>query len=352
LGIIRIITSMPTLINAYCYYCGKIFQVSLKRYNESNKKNWKFYCSLACQGKNKNRTVELICSNPSCKNIFKRLLSEVGKYGNYCSNSCAAKVSNKLRRGSYVYKTNKINSENKSTTKKPIPTNKIIRINEIKLCGNPLCSKIISGNKNFCSNICQGETLKKSNETYRQEVIETIKTFVLVHNRIPTKKEVSSTYKKAAKGFGSWNKAIKAAGFKPNPVMFAYKHYANDGHLCDSFAEMIIDNWLTSNQIEHKIHIPYPENHKLKADFIVGDIWIEYFGLHGEVRKYDKLVKQKLKLIKKHRINLIQIYPKDLFPKNKLDEVLAPLVKNRTSDKLREITKQILYEKGISLSQT
>ena len=48
-------------------------------------------------------------------------------------------------------------------------------------------------------------------------------------------------YGKARYVFGTWNNAISAAGYKPNPVMFARHHIASDGHRCDSLAEKIIE---------------------------------------------------------------------------------------------------------------
>ena len=62
------------------------------------------------------------------------------------------------------------------------------------------------------------------------------------------------------------------------------------------------------------------------ADFKVKDIYIEFFGLHKELKRYDQLMKIKLKIIKKNNLKLIAIYPKDIFPISKLDFVLKELV--------------------------
>lgn len=129
-------------------------------------------------------------------------------------------------------------------------------------------------------------------------------------------------YKEARRAFGTWNKAIEAAGYKPNPVMFARKYFAKDGHKCDSFAEKIIDDWFYERKIVHKRSVPYPNNKELTADFVVGDRWIEFFGLAGVIKKYDELHGKKHAIAKKHKIKLVSIYPKDLFPKNNLTEIL------------------------------
>lgn len=108
--------------------------------------------------------------------------------------------------------------------------------------------------------------------------------------------------------------------------MFAKKWIANDGHKCDSLAEKIIDDWLFARKIVHKRTVPYPENQSFTADFVVGNIWIEFFGLFGEHKRYDELRRMKLDLTKKHNLKLIEIYPNQLFPVNKLDEAFSFII--------------------------
>jgi hypothetical protein len=74
-------------------------------------------------------------------------------------------------------------------------------------------------------------------------VLERIHSFYFEHGRIPLKKELHSMYSLTRRAYGSWNKAIQIAGYEPNPVLFAHKNVALDGHICDSFSEMIIDNF-------------------------------------------------------------------------------------------------------------
>lgn len=130
--------------------------------------------------------------------------------------------------------------------------------------------------------------------------------------------------KAARNRFGTWNKAIIAAGFKPNPIRFANKYVANDGHKCDSMAEKIIDDWLYEKNIKHETKILY-NYHRMTADFKIGDTYIEFFGLQGELESYDKLIKEKERLWKKKNLDVIRIYPGDLFPKNKLEQIFATL---------------------------
>lgn len=189
----------------------------------------------------------------------------------------------------------------------------------VKVCAIPNCNNLISFKNTYCSNKCHAKTLQKSNKFY----INKIKSFYYSNNRLPVKREFDGSYGIIRSKFGSWNKAIKAAGFEPNPVLFAHKHTAKDGHKCDSLAEKIIDDWLFSKGIPHTRNMPYPTNSKLTCDFIVNDIWIEFFGLSGQVRRYDELVYKKLQIIKTHNLKFIPIYPQQLFPKPMLHEIFA-----------------------------
>lgn len=125
--------------------------------------------------------------------------------------------------------------------------------------------------------------------------------------------------------FGTWNKAVRAAGFEPNPVKFSKKYKAQDGHICDSFSEKIIDDWLSKNNVPHELHTPYEES-KFVADFMIGGKYVEFVGLEGELAIYDEAIKRKRELWRNRGINVVEIYPKDLFPKNKLGVVLKDLV--------------------------
>lgn len=159
-----------------------------------------------------------------------------------------------------------------------------------------------------------------------EELIFKIRTFVKKCGRIPLKREMLN-YHAFRSRFGTWNNAIKTAGFDPNPVMFANKHIASDGHKCDSLAERIIDDWFYARQTEHERSTPYPGDYGLKVDFKVRDYWVEFFGLSGEHKRYDRLKRKKIRLAKKLNLKLVGIYPKDLFPKSRLAEKFTFLLK-------------------------
>lgn len=97
---------------------------------------------------------------------------------------------------------------------------------------------------------------------------------------------------------------------------------AIDGHLCNSVSELLIDNWLTKHHIGHAKEVPYPVG-KYKTDWMLNqNTYIEYFGLAKDSKRYDADIKVKQSLCKKYKINLIEIYAKDLFPINLLHNKL------------------------------
>src|SRR3989344_323719 len=154
-----------------------------------------------------------------------------------------------------------------------------------------------------------------------EDLLDKIRLFYKKHGRIPLKKEFNAL-KIYRTRFGSWNGAIKSAGFETNPVLFAKRHHARDGHVCDSFSEKIIDDWLTENKIAHKRKVRYGTA-KVNADFLIEDSTIiEFFGLAGVQTKYDKIISKKRTLSKQLVLTLIEIYPDDIFSKNKLSRLL------------------------------
>lgn len=250
-----------------CDWCGNIFLKDKSHVNENIKLRHKIYCSIKCQSKQKNKQLEFICENPTCTKTFKRRLKDISPH-NYCSRSCAAKITNSQRI-------------------------RIIKPKIIKPC-------------RFLHN--------------KETVVQRIKKFVFDHKRIPVKREMWSLYEPARRFFGTWNNAIKAAGFEPNPIMFANKQEANDGHICDSLAEKVIDDYLFEKGINHERNLPYPKG-EYTADFKIGDQYIEYFGLAGEHIRYDELMVIKKEIAIKYQMNLLEIYPKNLYAKNGLDKI-------------------------------
>lgn len=150
-----------------------------------------------------------------------------------------------------------------------------------------------------------------------ENLLDKIRAFHAQNGRIPLKREFNALHIYSVR-FGSWNKAVKKAGFETNPVLFSKRFIAIDGHVCDSFTEKVIDDWLTSKNIVHERNVRYG-NTRFTTDFRTGtNIFIEFFGLAGAQKKYDQNIERKRLLAKELNYRLIEVYPDDIYPKNKL----------------------------------
>lgn len=280
-------------VSVECSQCGKEFERERGKYNEAIKKGWNQYCSQECLSNARTKTITKECGNPDCNKIVTRKANQAKKSKSgkiFCSKSCAATYNNK-----------------RTQKRKP-------KTRTCNYCGKKYKNK----KSKYCSDECKKKALQKYS---KNEILEKIRKFYKKHERPPTKREFKS-YKAARKRFGTWNKAVKSAGLEPNPVLFAEKHEAKDGHICDSLSEKIIDDWFYANGISHEINVPYPKNKSLTCDFKVKKYFIEFFGLEGEHKRYTELVEKKRNLAKKHNLHLVEIKPKHLFPKPKLNTVL------------------------------
>lgn len=288
---------MSTLGKVRCTNCKKGFYKSKGHIKENLKLGHNFYCSLNCQSEYRRTGKWLICENDLCKKKFYRKRHAILKY-NYCSQSCAAIVNNQ------------------KYPKWPIRYCKI-------------CKKIV---KREGTPYCSIECGKAGKFKYtKEEIVKIIRKYHKETGRIPAKREILEVSYKSIHLFGSWNKVILAAGLKPNRSHDnrMYKRIntkALDGHLCDSVSEALIDNWLTRNNISHERDVSYPNtNHKADWGINGNKIFVEYFGLAKDSPRYDRSVRKKKKLCEKFKIKLIEIYPKDLYPRISLDHKLKNL---------------------------
>lgn len=215
----------------------------------------------------------------------------------FCNHSCAATYFNAQRQ-------------------KPAP----------KKCLFPGCGNFVrEGRSKYCSRKCADASRRGITKYSPEVVIGKIKEFFNQNKRLPTKRDLSFLYRLARRFYGTWNGAVKAAGFDPNPILFANHFVANDGHRCDSLSEKIVDDWLFARKIPHEVKVKYPWNNGMSADFRIGKFWVELFGLKGQLDSYDHLMTIKLKMIEKFHLKLISVYLDDLFPKNRLEEKIKVL---------------------------
>lgn len=130
--------------------------------------------------------------------------------------------------------------------------------------------------------------------------------------------------------YGSWMKAViesGAVGDQAWPTARGIRCIAKDGDVCLSLDERAIDDWLYDNKIPHSREPKYPvhpelnPNGRLRGDWLVGDVVIEYFGLAGE-ENYDVRVQRKLDLAQAFGFELIPIYYSDM---SKLSSIFSHL---------------------------
>ncbi len=289
-----------------CSFCDKKVLKETRHFNYNLKLGHNFYCSKLCSYKYKKTGRELTCENSLCKKKFYRPLNDILVH-NYCSQSCAAVVNNQ---------------------KFPKwPKRHCVE------CGIEFKNR----DSQYCSYDCgKKQWLEKHKPKYtKEEIVKMVKEFWNKNNRVPAKREMPEIIGCAHHMFGSWNKAVETAGLQPN-CSHDHRMYkrtrtkAKDGHICDSVSEALIDNWLTEKNIPHDKNAHYPNSKHLADWSIKNGVFIEYFGLAKDSPRYDKSIKEKLKLCKESNIKLIAIYPKDLYPKVRLESKLSEIDKSAT----------------------
>lgn len=126
--------------------------------------------------------------------------------------------------------------------------------------------------------------------------------------------KVSGTYIKAV--LQRMNIPCRQSGY-PN-----VSHYtAKDGHRVKSSLELQVDDWLFTHNIPHQYEGRIGETN-LRTDFVVGNIYIEIWGITGH-QAYEEKRKRKLDAYEHNNLELLSVYPND-FPDL---HVLEPLTK-------------------------
>lgn len=288
-------------VRVKCATCEKEFIRSRDRVREARRRHWRAYCSPECQFKPRKFGRMLHCGNPSCTKTFYRLRKEILKVQkSYCSRTCAVLVNNR---------------------------NKPKRVRILHACANRSCGKDIPMYLKYCSRDCfrKHHTIYAPNELTKKLTIIASKL-----GRTPAKREARSIAEMCIRAFGTWNKSLIAAGLTPHRShserMYKRRNtIALDGHQCDSISEALVDNWLTKRKIRHERNASYPRT-RHKADWSIGEkTFVEYFGLANDSPRYDRSIKEKRELCRKHKIRLIELYANDLYPENNLDAKLEEL---------------------------
>lgn len=285
---------MATLIQVTCKRCGISFYRDAGHVKENQKLGHNFYCSLLCQFSARVSRKILVCENGACGKQFERTLKHVLIH-NYCSQSCAAIVNNQ-----------------KFPKRGP----------GFRICEYKKCKKRFQGWRQYCSRLC----MRMGRRRYLpEELLEILKFAAHKLERTPAKRELPDVKGCIVKAFGTWNKAIIAAGLEPNRshdhrMYSRTKTKAKDGHVCDSISEAIIDNWLTQQHIPHDKNVAYPDTHHTVDWRLESGTFVEYFGLAKDSPRYDREIVIKKELCRRHGIRLVEVYPHDLYPVTKLHD--------------------------------
>lgn len=125
-----------------------------------------------------------------------------------------------------------------------------------------------------------------------------------------------------AHALGGHIQALFATGrLGPTPIVrgaIGYRALAADGHVCNSLAEKVIDDWMHRNGIPHEKEPVYPGSvramvgGRVRADWLVGDTFVEYFGLQSSPA-YAKKTEAKLNACAQCGVRVLALYPGDEF---------------------------------------
>ena len=116
----------------------------------------------------------------------------------------------------------------------------------------------------------------------------------------------------------SWLKLLIDAGVLGSGTLQTprgFRCIAKDGHVCNSLVELEIDNWLFDHGMQHEkepiypIHTTLNPNARLRADFLVNGIYVEYAGLMDDPL-YAQKIEAKRNIAKDKSMKLVVIEPK------------------------------------------
>jgi hypothetical protein len=123
--------------------------------------------------------------------------------------------------------------------------------------------------------------------------------------------------------FGTWFNALKEAGVLENDAIrkeMGTTCLSSDGHVCLSLAEKRIDDLLAELGIQHEREVYYA-GHRFRADFLVGDTVIEYFGLMNR-HDYKAKAEEKERFCQQNGIPFLALFPEDFSDDKLLREKL------------------------------
>lgn len=251
-------------VKAECEVCGKDI-IRLKR------KDGVYFCSRKCAMIYAGKTTEKDC--PVCGKRFTVKTSNLQYgWGKYCSKACS---------------------------------NKAMEVKHYKKC--PQCGKVFIGDKDnwkkqkFCSKECMKEAFRIpiDRDTLQRLYVDDELTTREIGQILGRSKKVVLDY-------------LKHYGFevRPDGIKNRNRIECKDGHLVRSYYERAFDNLLHRNGISHEYDPRLPFNRRYMADFKVGDVYVEIWGLM-DWEKYREQREKKLRLYHDNGCKLLEIFPDD-----------------------------------------
>lgn len=276
-----------------CAFCGKEFE--LKAPNQT-------YCSSKCM-----RSVKVECE--VCGKDIVRLKRKDNVY--FCSRKCAMIHSGKTTVNNcktcgkrFTVKTSNLQYGWGKYCSKPC-ANKGREVEHHLTCLQ--CGKIFLGDRNnwmhqkYCSKEC---TQKATRVPIDKELLQTL----YVEEEM-TSREIGQIIGRSAKVVRDY---LKYHGIlvRPDGIKNRERIKCTDGHLVRSYYERAFDNLLHKNGIDHEYDPRLPFNHRYMADFKVGDVYVEIWGLMGN-EQYRKRREKKIQIYHDNGCKLLEVFPDD-----------------------------------------
>lgn len=98
---------------------------------------------------------------------------------------------------------------------------------------------------------------------------------------------------------------IRANGWKQGR-----RWVCTDGHVVRSSFEQRVDEWLHAHGLAHEIEPRLPWNRQQRADFLVGETYIEVWGVVNRA-EYRERKEQKRRQYRDHELKLVELAPDD-----------------------------------------
>ncbi len=166
----------------------------------------------------------------------------------------------------------------------------------------------------------------------KNTIIKVIRQFYRKNSRLPQTKDWEldtsiSGYpntKTVQNHFGSWNKAIKAAGFEPNlQNSYGINTYGLDKHLYRSRYEAKFCDKFLFKQYDYNIEPKYPKPYEYFYDWYIEELDL-YIELDGGLRP--ERIKKKIEINKNLNRKLLVVSPSSIRDYNNLQNILSPSI--------------------------